>query len=171
MPLLYPGASQSSQTNNFLQNLLPSVGFPEETDISSHNPLSLTEGNTPGLFWHFISRLDLLDLFSQLFDAVRLDQTAARNPVFNLLTIVGHAALDIPSGLRVAQQPRIAAGLSQHRTGEHVAALILGNEGNGLCSQTIESSDYTAIIPMSAGVDSLNVATAAAVAFWQLRKR
>ena len=55
--------------------------------------------------------------------------------------------------------------------GEEKLALILGNEGNGLCSETIENADYTAIIPMSAGVDSLNVATAAAVAFWQLRKR
>ncbi|MBR6812271.1 MAG: RNA methyltransferase [Oscillospiraceae bacterium] len=54
---------------------------------------------------------------------------------------------------------------------EEKLALILGNEGDGLCSQTIKSSDYTVIIPMSAGVDSLNVAAAAAVAFWQVRKR
>ena len=50
-------------------------------------------------------------------------------------------------------------------------ALILGTEGSGLCSETIEMSDKCVYIPMSAGVDSLNVAAAAAVAFWQLRKR
>ena len=49
-------------------------------------------------------------------------------------------------------------------------ALILGNEGFGLCPETIQKSDYRAIIPISEGVDSLNVAAASAVAFWQLRK-
>ena len=50
-------------------------------------------------------------------------------------------------------------------------AVILGTEGSGLCNETIELSDKCVYIPMSAGVDSLNVAAAAAVAFWQLRKR
>lgn len=47
-------------------------------------------------------------------------------------------------------------------------AVILGNEGDGLASATIEDCDYTVKIPMSHGVDSLNVAAASAVAFWQL---
>ena len=47
-------------------------------------------------------------------------------------------------------------------------ALILGSEGYGLKNETIEKSDYTVIIPMAHGVDSLNVAAAGAVAFWQL---
>ena len=47
-------------------------------------------------------------------------------------------------------------------------ALILGNEGYGLCEETIRTSDHTVIIPMAHGVDSLNVAAASAVAFWQL---
>ena len=47
-------------------------------------------------------------------------------------------------------------------------ALILGTEGDGLRSETITASDFTAKIPMSHGVDSLNVAAASAVAFWQL---
>ena len=51
---------------------------------------------------------------------------------------------------------------------ENKLALILGNEGYGLCEETIRSSDHTAIIPMAHGVDSLNVAAASAVAFWQL---
>ena len=51
---------------------------------------------------------------------------------------------------------------------EERLALILGTEGEGLRDSTIESCDYTVKIPMSHGVDSLNVAAASAVAFWQI---
>ena len=47
-------------------------------------------------------------------------------------------------------------------------AVILGTEGDGLSDDTIAACDYTIRIPMSHGVDSLNVAAASAVAFWQL---
>ena len=47
-------------------------------------------------------------------------------------------------------------------------AIILGTEGEGLEKDTISSCDYTIKIPMANGVDSLNVAAASAVAFWQL---
>ena len=50
-------------------------------------------------------------------------------------------------------------------------AVILGTEGDGLASSTIADCDYTVCIPMSHGVDSLNVAAASAVAFWQLGNR
>ena len=50
-------------------------------------------------------------------------------------------------------------------------AIIMGTEGDGLPHDTIAKADYTVRIPMSHNVDSLNVAAAAAVAFWQLRKR
>ena len=50
-------------------------------------------------------------------------------------------------------------------------AIILGNEGDGLPHSTIFSSDYVVRIPMSHTVDSLNVAAASAVAFWELGKR
>lgn len=50
-------------------------------------------------------------------------------------------------------------------------AVILGTEGEGLCDETINSCDYTVMIPMAHGVDSLNVASASAVAFWELGKR
>ena len=50
-------------------------------------------------------------------------------------------------------------------------AVILGTEGDGLSADTIASCDYTVCIPMAHGVDSLNVAAAGAVAFWQLRIR
>ena len=49
-------------------------------------------------------------------------------------------------------------------------AIILGTEGDGLANETIADCDYTVKIPMSHGVDSLNVAAASAVAFWQLGK-
>ncbi len=48
-------------------------------------------------------------------------------------------------------------------------AIILGTEGDGLAREVISAADFTARIPMAHGVDSLNVAAAAAVAFWQLR--
>lgn len=49
--------------------------------------------------------------------------------------------------------------------------LLLGTEGEGLSKQTIAACDYTVRIPMGHGVDSLNVAAASAVAFWELRTR
>jgi len=54
---------------------------------------------------------------------------------------------------------------------EEKLAVILGTEGDGLAKRTIASCDYTVKIPMFHGVDSLNVAAASAVAFWELRKR
>lgn len=56
--------------------------------------------------------------------------------------------------------PRVAA--------EKKLAIVLGTEGDGLSEQTIAQCDYTVKIPMSNNVDSLNVAAAAAVVFWQL---
>lgn len=50
-------------------------------------------------------------------------------------------------------------------------AIVLGTEGDGLAADTIASCDYTVKIPMSHGVDSLNVAAASAVAFWQLGRQ
>ncbi|MBU5472464.1 TrmH family RNA methyltransferase [Roseburia sp. MSJ-14] len=54
---------------------------------------------------------------------------------------------------------------------ESKLAIILGTEGDGLATSTIADCDYTVCIPMSHGVDSLNVAAASAVAFWQLGNR
>ena len=55
-------------------------------------------------------------------------------------------------------------------TAEKKLAVVLGTEGDGLADQTIADCDYTVRIPMAHGVDSLNVAAAGAVAFWQLGK-
>ena len=54
---------------------------------------------------------------------------------------------------------------------EEKLAIVLGTEGDGLADSTIAACDYTVRIPMSHGVDSLNVAAASAVAFWQLGRR
>ena len=54
---------------------------------------------------------------------------------------------------------------------EERLAIVLGTEGDGLCDETIASCDFVAKIPMYHGVDSLNVAAAGALAFWELRKR
>lgn len=54
---------------------------------------------------------------------------------------------------------------------EERLAIILGTEGDGLSKETIAKADYTVKIPMYHGVDSLNVAAAGAVAFWELSKR
>ena len=60
------------------------------------------------------------------------------------------------------EDPRLAA---------EKLAIVLGTEGDGLAKHTIACCDYTVRIPMSHGVDSLNVAAASAVAFWELRAR
>lgn len=63
----------------------------------------------------------------------------------------------------------ISLGDSRLRDVEKMA-IIMGTEGDGLNENTIAASDYTVKIPMAAGVDSLNVAAASAVAFWELTK-
>ena len=59
----------------------------------------------------------------------------------------------------------------KHLGNEEKLAIIMGTEGEGLRKKTIESSDYVVKIPMSHGVDSLNVAAASAVTFWELAAR
>ncbi|MDY4104442.1 MAG: RNA methyltransferase [Oscillospiraceae bacterium] len=54
---------------------------------------------------------------------------------------------------------------------EEKLAVVLGTEGDGLADATIAACDYTVRIPMYHGVDSLNVAAASAVAFWELRRK
>jgi tRNA G18 (ribose-2'-O)-methylase SpoU len=54
---------------------------------------------------------------------------------------------------------------------EQQLAIVLGTEGDGLSTQVIEATDYVVRIPMWHEVDSLNVAAASAVAFWELRAR
>ena len=73
------------------------------------------------------------------------------------------AALALTDRSLAIDDPALAA--------EDPLALVLGSEGDGLSDEIIAACDYTVKIPMSHGVDSLNVAAAAAVAFWELRIR
>ena len=73
------------------------------------------------------------------------------------------AAMALSDDSVTIEDPRLLA--------EEKLAIVLGTEGDGLAECTISDCDYTVRIPMSHGVDSLNVAAASAVAFWQLRSR
>lgn len=73
------------------------------------------------------------------------------------------AAMALDDNSVSIDDPRLAA--------EEKLAVVLGTEGDGLASSTIAECDYTVKIPMSHGVDSLNVAAASAVAFWQLGRK
>ena len=73
------------------------------------------------------------------------------------------AAMALSDDSVTIEDPRLLA--------EDKLAIILGTEGDGLAPATIAGCDYTVRIPMSHQVDSLNVAAASAVAFWQLRAR
>ena len=81
----------------------------------------------------------------------------------NILRSLGFktAAMALSDNSVGIDDPRLAS--------EEKLAIILGTEGDGLAKSTISKCDYTVKIPMSHGVDSLNVAAAAAIAFWQLR--
>ncbi len=72
------------------------------------------------------------------------------------------AALALREDTLSVDDPRLAR--------EDKLALVLGTEGEGLAEQTIAGCDYTVKIPMDHGVDSLNVAAASAVAFWEIRR-
>ena len=73
------------------------------------------------------------------------------------------AAMALSDNAISIDEPRLMA--------EEKLAIVLGSEGDGLAASTISDCDYTVRIPMSNGVDSLNVAAASAVAFWQLQYR
>ena len=73
------------------------------------------------------------------------------------------AAMALSESAVSIEEPTLAA---QERL-----AIVLGTEGTGLRSETIRGCDYNVMIPMSHGVDSLNVTAASAVAFWELRRR
>lgn len=85
-------------------------------------------------------------------------------PGLSLLQDLGFrtAAMALSSDSISIDDPRLLS--------EEKLAIVLGTEGDGLAEQTIADCDYTVRIPMAHGVDSLNVAAASAVAFWQLGK-
>ena len=88
--------------------------------------------------------------------------TIADGDTVDLIHSVGFktAAMALTDNCISIKDPRLAA--------EPKLAILLGSEGDGLKPETIEKSDYVIKIPMSNNVDSLNVAAASAVAFWEL---
>lgn len=88
-----------------------------------------------------------------------------------------YAAADYQTQLRQLGYKTVAMALTPRSVpmdapelkAEDRLAIIMGTEGDGLPTKEIEDADYTVRIPMAHGVDSLNVAAAAAVAFWELR--
>lgn len=96
-------------------------------------------------------------------------------------TRIGNVKADWPNAIEALQKlgfKTVAMALTDDSVSidderlkkEEKLAIILGTEGDGLSKATIASCDYTAKIPMSHGVDSLNVAAAGSVAFWQLTR-
>ena len=90
------------------------------------------------------------------------EEAAWPQPGMTLLKELGFktAAMALSDDSISIDDPRLMA--------EEKLAIVLGTEGDGLASSTIADCDYTVRIPMAHGVDSLNVAAASAVAFWQL---
>ena len=98
-------------------------------------------------------------------------------------TFIGNESMTWPTdGMKLLKEmgyKTAAMALSNHSISiddsqlmkEDKLAIVLGSEGDGLTETTIADCDYTVKIPMSHGVDSLNVAAASAVAFWQLGNR
>lgn len=98
-------------------------------------------------------------------------------------TVIGSHASDWPAqglerlrrlGFRTAAMALCDTAVSiddPRLMNEEKLAIVLGTEGDGLARDTVAGCDYTVRIPMSHDVDSLNVAAASAVAFWQLRVR
>ena len=84
-------------------------------------------------------------------------------------TQIGSTAADWPE--QGMQQLHALGFKTAAMAAEPKLAIVLGTEGDGLAHTTIAACDYTVRIPMSHGVDSLNVAAASAVAFWQLGKQ
>ena len=93
------------------------------------------------------------------------DHTQWPHPGLERLHAMGFAAaaMALSDDSVSLEDPRLKA--------EEKLALVLGTEGDGLAGSTIAACDYTVRIPMAYGVDSLNVAAAGAVAFWELRTR
>ena len=98
-------------------------------------------------------------LYATDVDPIESEKTRERLAALGFRT----AAMALSDHAISIDDPRLAA--------EDRLAVILGTEGDGLAPATIAACHYTVRIPMSHGVDSLNVAAASAVALWQLRRK
>ena len=111
------------------------------------------------------SRVSMGTVFQIPWTYLKPPSSAWPHPAMDLLQQFGFktAAFALSDNSVSIDHPELLA--------ENKLAIILGTEGDGLADSTIAECDYTVKIPMANGVDSLNVAAASAVAFWQLGKR
>jgi len=119
-----------------------------------------------GTYWSRMTLFALLQMIAIVVAAVFLvPWTWIDEPVTPNLNALGFrtAAMALSDDSIPLDDPVLKA--------EPCLALIMGTEGDGLAHNVISEADYTVRIPMKHGVDSLNVAAAAAVAFWELRKK
>lgn len=110
-------------------------------------------------------RVSMGTVFQIPWTFLGINDTEWPEPAMNILKRMGFrtAAMALSDHAVNIDDPQLMS--------EEKLAIILGTEGDGLASSTIADCDYTVCIPMSHGVDSLNVAAASAVAFWQLGNR
>ena len=111
------------------------------------------------------ARVSMGTVFQIPWTRIGTDHTQWPHPGLDRLRQLGFktAAMALSDDSVSVEDPRLMA--------EAKLAIVLGTEGDGLSPSTIADCDYTVRIPMSHDVDSLNVAAASAVAFWQLRAR
>ena len=109
------------------------------------------------------ARVSMGTVFQIPWTKIGEDHTQWPQPGLSRLQALGFktAAMALDDRAISIEDPQLMA--------EEKLAVILGTEGDGLSAKTIADCDYTVMIPMSHDVDSLNVAAASAVAFWQLR--
>ena len=107
-------------------------------------------------------RVSMGTVFRVPFTRIGTSHKEWPNPAINILREMGFKTC------AMALSDKSVSISDKKLKGEEKLAIILGTEGDGLSKTTIAECDYTAKIPMSHGVDSLNVAAASAVAFWQL---
>lgn len=128
----------------------------------------LTHGSSDPLYRRAI-RVSMGTVFQIPWTFLELDREVDQNsqspPNLQILRDMGFrtAAMALREDSFSLEDPRLQA--------EEKLAIVLGTEGDGLAADTIADCDYTVRIPMAHGVDSLNVAAASAVAFWQLGRR
>ena len=111
------------------------------------------------------ARVSMGTVFQVPWARIGSDHTQWPQPGLSRLQALGFktAAMALSDRAVSIEDPALAA--------EEKLAIVLGTEGDGLSADTIAQCDYTVKIPMSHNVDSLNVAAASAVAFWELRAR
>ena len=157
--LIYLSAGEDAASDRVLMRMLASGGKYSITREMKKNIADFTGGSADPLYRRAI-RVSMGSVFQ-----IPWTVADSADDLFSILRASGFvtAALSLRDDSICIDHPIIkeAAAL----------ALYLGNEGNGLPARRIASCDYSVKIPMYHGVDSLNVAAASAVAFWECRKQ